>query len=67
VRRGAVRVASQSKSAEVRHAGFANPDGSMVLVITNPGSPGTVQLQLGGAVSEAALPADSVTTLTWKS
>jgi glucosylceramidase len=67
VRRGAVRVASQSKSAEVRHACFANPDGSMVLVITNPGSAGTVQLQLGGAVSDAALPADSVTTLTWKS
>ncbi len=66
VRRGAVRVASQSKSAEARHVGFANPDGSMVLVITNPEPARTVQVQVGGSASEVALPDNSVSTLTWK-
>jgi glucosylceramidase len=66
VRRGAVRLASQSKSAEARHVGFANPDGSMVLVVTNPGAARSVQVQIGGSVSEVALPVDSVTTLTWQ-
>ena len=67
VRRGAVRFASQSKSTEVRHIGFANPDASMALVVTNPGAARTVQLQMGGSVSELAMSADSVTSLSWKS
>ena len=55
IRRGAERIASESKSAEVRHAGFANPDGSMALVVTNPGPGRTVQLQAGDSSAELAL------------
>ena len=65
VRRGAVRFASQSKSAAVRHVAFANPDGSMALVVTNPGPARTVQMQMSGSSCEVGLPADSVTTITW--
>lgn len=65
VRRDAVRIASESKSPDVRHVGFANPDASMVLVVTNPGPGSAIQLQMGGAAAELALPSDSVTTLTW--
>jgi len=65
VRRNAVRVASESKSAGVRHVGFANPDGSMVLVITNQGKARTIQVQMSSSTAEVSLPDDSVSTLTW--
>ena len=67
VRRGAVRFASQSRSVEVRHVGFANPDATMVLVVTNPGPMSPVQVQMGASICELVLPGDSVTTLTWNS
>jgi glucosylceramidase len=67
IRRGAERIASESKSAEVRHAGFANPDGSMALVVTNPGPGRTIQLQAGGSSAELVLAGDSVVTLSWRS
>jgi glucosylceramidase len=65
VRRDAVRVASESKATDIRHVSFANPDGSMVLVVTNPGSARTIQVQVGAAAVALASPSDSVATLTW--
>ena len=65
VRRDAVRIASESKSAGVRHVGFANPDGSTVLVVTNPGKARTVQVEMSGSTADVSLPDDSVSTLTW--
>jgi len=45
--------------------GFANPDGSMVLVITNQGKARTIQVQMSSSTAEVSLPDDSVSTLTW--
>ena len=65
VRRGAVRVATES-GADLKHVAFANPDGSMAAVITNKGPAKTVQLQAGSSSADLALTEDSVATLTWK-
>jgi len=66
VRRDALRVASESTLTELQHVAFANPDGSMAVVVTNKGSARAVRLQVGGSYAELSLPEDSVETLTWK-
>ncbi|HEY6292103.1 MAG TPA: glycoside hydrolase family 30 beta sandwich domain-containing protein [Terriglobia bacterium] len=65
VRRGAQRFDSQGGPAEVQHVAFESPEGKRVLVLTNPGAARTVLIQLAGNVAEAALAADSSTTLAW--
>ena len=65
VRRGAIRVATESGAA-VKHVAFMNPDGSVAAVITNKGAAKNVQLQAGGSSAELAMTADSVATLTWR-
>ncbi|HEX8895077.1 MAG TPA: glycoside hydrolase family 30 beta sandwich domain-containing protein, partial [Terriglobales bacterium] len=62
---GAVRVASDSASADVKHVAFRNPDGSMAAVITNQGGPRTVHLDAGSSSTELAMTEDSIATLTW--
>lgn len=53
-------------SAEpVSHAGFRNPDGSYVVVLTNSGPERRVQLVMGAMALDVELPADSVQTLQW--
>jgi glucosylceramidase len=49
----------------VTHAGFRNPDGSLVVVLTNSGEEKRVQLLLGSTALEVDLPAGSVYTLQW--
>ena len=49
----------------VTHAGFRNPDGSLVVVLTNSGEEKRVQLLLGSKALELDLPAGSVYTLQW--
>jgi O-glycosyl hydrolase len=49
----------------VSHAGFRNPDGSYVVVLTNSGPERRLQLLLGASALEVELPADSVHTLQW--
>lgn len=50
----------------VTHAGFRNPDGSFVLVLTNSSAATKrIQLLMGGNSLEVELPADSVHTLKW--
>lgn len=66
VQRGAERIATASKAGSLRHVGFANPDGTKSLLITNPGSERTVTVQAGASRCEAALPANSIVTLAWK-
>ena len=63
VRRGATRVDSQCTSNALFHCAFQNPDGSLVIVITNPGSLQACTLRLSNKVAELALPANSMTTL----
>jgi glucosylceramidase len=65
IRRGARRFDSQGGLRDVHHVAFENPNGGRVVVLTNPGAGRTVQIQLAGNVAEAALPADSSTTLMW--
>ena len=52
-------------SKAVTHAGFRNPDGSMVVTLANRGDERQVQLVLGANALEVTLPADSLFTLQW--
>jgi len=65
IRRGARRFESHGGPQGITHVGFTNPDGSKALVVTNPGSETSVRVDLADMMTEVALPADSVTTLTW--
>jgi len=64
VRRGAHRIDSQSAAQQLYHCAFENPDGSLVVVITNPGLERTCELRLGDKVANLALPGNSVVTVT---
>jgi glucosylceramidase len=52
-------------SKSLTHAGFRNPDGSIVIVLANRGDERRVQLVHGAQVLEVDLPADSLFTLQW--
>jgi glucosylceramidase len=55
----------QGVPAAVSHAGFRNPDGSFVIVLSNHGQEKRVQLLLGSKALDIELPAGSVHTLQW--
>jgi glucosylceramidase len=65
VKRGAVSLASKSAVEDVYHAAFRNPDGALVLVVTNPGNARVLSLKAGRTEATLNLPADSVSTFTW--
>ena len=66
LRRNAVVIGSESSSGAVDHLAAINPDGSYVVVLTNPSaSPQAVEIQFGRYSTRADLAADSVMTLTW--
>lgn len=65
--RGAKRIESSGDWKGVSHAAFVNPDRSMAAVLTNSGAERKLVLRLKGHETALRLPADSVTTLTWKS
>jgi glucosylceramidase len=65
IRRGAKRFESSGNVQGVDHVAFENPDKQRVLVITNTGEAKSVRLKLAGKVAECALPANSVSTLSW--
>jgi glucosylceramidase len=64
VKRGAVRVDSDGSSKDLSHVAFRNPDGSLVLILTNAGAPRTTELRLKDRVATVSLPANSVVTVT---
>jgi glucosylceramidase len=66
IRRGARRFESEGSVDKVSHVAFANPDGACATVFTNAGAATTVRLQLAGKIADVALPADSITSLTWR-
>jgi glucosylceramidase len=66
IRRGARRFESEGSLEKVSHVAFANPDGSCAAVLTNAGAERTARLRLAGRAVDVALPADSVTSLTWR-
>jgi glucosylceramidase len=65
VKRGARRISSESKAADLDHVVFENPDRTRVAVLTNAGPARTASIQVGGSIADLALPADSVTTIAW--
>lgn len=66
VKRGAVRIASESSVGALANVAFRNPDGGRVLVVVNPGGePRRVQTIRGEERFEAELAASSVTTFLW--
>jgi glucosylceramidase len=65
-RRGARRIESSGEIAGVSHVACENPDGTTAAVLTNAATERKIFLRLGGAETEIRLPADSVTTLTWR-
>lgn len=64
LQRGAVRLGSTGEG-DVMHLAFRNPDGRLVLLLTNPGAACTVQVVWGQGTLPLELPADSMTTLAW--
>ncbi len=64
LRRDAVRVASHSDATDLRHVAFAQPDGSIVLVLTNSGGERSMSLSIQGQTGHVAIPANSMVTLT---
>jgi glucosylceramidase len=51
--------------SRVYHTAAKNSDGSMVLVLTNPGEAREVTVACGGQIAKIELAADSMTTLRW--
>jgi glucosylceramidase len=67
MQRNAVVIGSEGEITNVQHVAVINPDGQFAAVLTNNGkAPTTVQLRDGSSQVKVDLPADSVTTLTWK-
>jgi glucosylceramidase len=66
IHRGARRFDSQSKAEDLYHAGFENPNGEKVVILTNPGAARTCELRLGDSVASVPLENDSVTTVAWR-
>jgi len=52
-------------TSRVFHTAAKNPDGSMALVLTNPGDAREMTVACGGQSAKVALTADSITTLRW--
>ena len=66
VRPGARRVASSGGGADVRHAAFRNPDGTLALVLRNGGkSAAALAIRSGGRAWQLSVPAGEVLTLVW--
>jgi glucosylceramidase len=67
IQRDARVIGSQGSIADVDHVAVQNPDGRYALVLVNGGaSAQTVAVQMKGQAAEARLPADSVTTLSFR-
>ncbi len=52
-------------TSRVFHTAAKNPDGSMVLLLTNPGDARELMVACGGQTTKVTLTADSITTLRW--
>jgi glucosylceramidase len=65
VRRGARRFDSEARLTDVSHVAFENPDGTRVLVVTNPASARAARIRSGAMMAEVRLEKNSVTTFTW--
>lgn len=65
IQRDAVRVGSEGGGRALAHVAFRNPDGTLVLVVVNPGGGQRAVLALAQASAPLRLPARSVATFQW--
>jgi glucosylceramidase len=63
--RGATVIESSGAIDRVAHVAFVDPDGRKSMMLTNAGAARTVRVRNGGRMAEIALPANSVTNLSW--
>jgi glucosylceramidase len=56
---------NSAATSRVYHAAAKNPDGSVVLVLTNPGEAREITVASVGQIAKVSLTADSITTLRW--
>jgi glucosylceramidase len=56
----------ENKSSALTHSAFRNPDGSMVVVLTNRGLQRQTQLVAGEKLLDLMMPPDSLMTLHWE-
>ena len=59
------RAVGLAAASRVFHTAAKNADGSMVLVLVNPGDARDVSVACAGQTTKIALTADSITTLRW--
>lgn len=64
VRRGAHRIQSGASLSNVSHSAFVNPDGSYVVILTNPGAGKSISVAMPDWEAQVNLPADSLTTIS---
>jgi len=65
IRRHALRFDTTGAMTDLSHVGFANPDGSRVLIITNSGPERKLTVQRGTMEAEVTAERNSVTTWLW--
>jgi glucosylceramidase len=58
-------ISSISQMTEIDHVAFENPDGTHVLVITNPGIAQKIVCQNERQALQLTLEPDSITSLHW--
>jgi glucosylceramidase len=63
--RGSKRFDTRGELEGVAHVAFVNPDDTKTVVVSNIGAARKTQLRLGNLMTEASLPANSVTNLSW--
>jgi glucosylceramidase len=66
IHRGARRFESSGTLDGIDHVACKNPDGENVLVLTNSSTSRQIVLQRNEWIADLTVPADSLTTLTWK-
>lgn len=64
VRRGAVRIGSSAADAMLSHCAFHNPDGTLVVVLSNAGEARTCAVKVNDKALRLAVPKNSIVTLT---
>lgn len=65
IQRGAVRIDSQSASKDLSHSAFRNPDGSLIVIITNSAGPRVCELRLQDELTRISLTGNSIVTLKY--
>ena len=65
IQRDAQVIASHGSLTDVEHVALKNPDGSYVLVLSNPGDQRQISCRFAKQSLDLNLPHDSVTTLLW--